>query len=57
MLNKQRLQRYYKVIVYFKGGTKTYNLSIVKYKDFMIKLKLRKDVLKYVVENTYKYIY
>lgn len=53
---KQRMMRYYKITVWFTGGIKSYTIAPAKYKPFMSDLRRRADIIKYVVENTYKYI-
>lgn len=49
--------RYFKITVWFVSGVKSYNVTIQNHPEFMAKLKKRKDVVKYVQENTYRYVF
>lgn len=57
MLKKQKRQHYYKIVVWFHTGVKFYSLAANKKDDFMRNLKKRKDVIRYVIENRYIYVY
>ena len=57
MLNRSRMMRYYKVVVYFQTGVKTYKMSPQKFPDFIKQLKKRNDVIKYTYENVYSYVH
>lgn len=56
MFKKAKMMRFYKITVWFITGVKTYSITIGKKKAFLDNLKKRNDVVKYVIENTYKYV-
>lgn len=50
------MMRYYKITVWFRTGVKSYTISPGKFPAFIKDLRKRKDVIKHVIENTYKYV-
>jgi hypothetical protein len=54
---KSHVMRYYKITVWFKTGVKSYTIAPAGFKDFVKNLKARSDVIKYVVESTYKHVF
>lgn len=54
--NKKNRQTWVKITVYFHSGTKVYNMGVDKKRDFLKKLRLRNDVIKYTSETIHHFI-
>ncbi|MFT3679206.1 MAG: hypothetical protein QM791_02970 [Ferruginibacter sp.] len=55
-INRSRLQTWAKITVYFRSGTKTYNMALTKKPGFIAQLKRRKDVIDYHSETVRNFV-
>lgn len=55
--NRKMMQRYYKITVHFKSGTKDYQISPEKFRKFITELKALTDVIHYSYKTIYSFIH